>query len=78
MPSPDLITVDFSGTLTIEQDVVRFESIHNEDPVVITGREWSNLSDDEKSNFMLKSIEDCIHGAYDLSFIEIDITDETD
>lgn len=67
--------IEFSGWLTIDPDNIFF--VHAETFVPISGTEYLKLTEEQKGDYFLDSLAKCIDRADDLSFEQIDITNDT-
>ena len=70
------LTVDFSGTVTLPLEQVEFESTIEEGKV-ITGTQYVGLSDEQRQNYVLKSVADCIADSMtEYDYCEVSLNEE--
>jgi len=51
------IIIDFSGTLVMEPENIKFVNIHENGPeLVISGPQWLTLNEDERNSFVIESL----------------------
>ena len=68
------ITIDFSGTLVMDPENIKFVNIQSdEEELVITGTQWMKLSKDEKSEYMIESLSHAIDDSDEINSLEIDV-----
>lgn len=70
------IVVEFSGWVRISPHKVKFIKIGSDEDQIINGAEWQNLSEEDKSSFILEDLIKVQADAEDGEYISIEITQE--
>lgn len=65
------LIIDFSGSIEIDSEEIQFVHIENDDDI-ISGTEYMNLSEELRSEFVLKSFLDTyMNGKSSIDFLDI-------
>jgi len=63
--------IEFSGWITIDAPEVKF--VNSETGMIISGDEYLLLDEEGQGNHYLESLSDCLQGANDGAYEQIDI-----
>ncbi len=72
------IIVEFSGWVTMDPERVNFIYCGQNKLQNITGVEWLALTPEQRSEYVLESVSDCINDALDGAFDTIDVMEGDD
>ena len=75
-----ILNIDYSGSLQVDANNVSFQYFGEDEskPQYISGVEWSNLTINERGEYILESLAKAISDSIDVQHEQIDITIENE
>lgn len=73
-----ILNIDFSGSLQVDANNVSFQYFGEDEskPQYISGVEWSNLTINERGEYILESLAKAISDSIDGQYERIDVTED--